>query len=98
MNNNNEHICRDIKYLITKLLHKRRFYFDKNYYLNSEGMKILIEITRLINRCFPHYRNRVRDIMRNPSIEKIVKFAEDICGGELIESMFHGPYSYSFDI
>jgi len=98
MNNDNEHICKDIKYLITKLLYKRRLYFDKNYYLNSEGMKILIEITRLINRCFPYYRNRIKYIIRNPSIENIAKFAEDLYGSELIESIFHDPYSYSYDI
>jgi len=98
MNNDDEHICRDIKHLIAKLLYERRLYFDKNCYLNSEGMKILIEISRLINRCLPHYRNRIRYIIRNPSIDNIAKLAEDLYGSELIEGLFYDPYSYRYDI
>ncbi len=94
MYDDKEHICRDLRYLMTKILYGRELYFDRNYYLNSEGRKIFIEIARLINKCFPHYRDRMRDLRKNPSIENIAKFAEELYGSEIIEKIFCGPYIY----
>lgn len=76
-----------LRSLFKKLIINREKYFDGDY-VNSDGRKILEDIFKLIIEEKPGYRRRIYRVRRDPSIQNILKFGEDIIGVEVYE-WFH---------
>jgi hypothetical protein len=68
----------ELENLIRKLLTRREVFFDKTNVLNSDGRRLLNKIIRMVLREYPELRKLVSKTRKNPTLENVIKLAEEI--------------------
>lgn len=71
-------MLKEVERLLRMLLENRDVYFDKMGYLNSEGMKIVSRIARMIAEELPEYRGRIEELRAKRDLETVVKLLGDL--------------------
>ncbi|ESQ26122.1 MAG: hypothetical protein OSP8Acid_04030 [uncultured Acidilobus sp. OSP8] len=66
----------EISRIVEKILVNYRVYFDKGEVLNSDGRRLLVTALRYARRAPPPVRRRLRETLRDPSLQAIRKLAE----------------------
>ncbi len=64
--------------LLETLVRNRGEYFDKSGYLNSEGMKVVMKIARIIAEKLPEHTGMVREARSRRSYESILKLLQKL--------------------
>jgi lipoate synthase len=64
--------------LLEILIRNREEYFDKSGYLNSEGMKVVMKIIRIIAEELPEHRSMVREVRSRRSYESILELLQNL--------------------
>jgi lipoate synthase len=64
--------------LLETLVRNREEYFDKSGYLNSEGMKVVMKIIRIIAEELPEHTSMVREVRSRRSYESILKLLQNL--------------------
>lgn len=64
--------------LLETLVRNREEYFDKSGYLNSEGMKVVLKIARIIAEELPEHASMVREARSRRSYESILKLLQKL--------------------
>ncbi len=89
----------EVRNLLRKLLLGYRTYFDRFGALNSDGRKLLSELTRYLVHEHPEMKPLVQRVRKNPTLENVSKLAREVLGDEevenLIKAALYGPYTYS---
>ncbi len=70
--------------LLETLIENREVYFDKTGYLNSEGMKILIHIARIVAEELPEHMKMVRKARSRRNYESILKLLRNLSNNHSI--------------
>ncbi len=82
--------------LLEKLLVYNTRYFSRGY-LNSDGRRILEEAIKHILEKHPEKKKLVARVRRNPSLENVLRLAEEFLGEEahrILERSRRHPYRY----
>jgi hypothetical protein len=64
--------------LLETLVRNREEYFDKSGYLNSEGMKVVMKIIRIIAEELPEHMSMVREVRSRRSYESILELLQNL--------------------
>jgi hypothetical protein len=64
--------------LLEILIRNRETYFDKSGYLNSEGMKVVMKIIRIIAEELPEHMSMVREVRSRRSYESILELLQNL--------------------
>lgn len=68
----------EVENLTRKLLENREEFFDKTNTLNSDGMRLLNKIIKLTISNYPQLRKLASKTRKKPTLENVVKLAEEI--------------------
>ncbi len=69
---------REVARIVEKLLRRYALYFDKNEVLNSDGRRLLATALRYASEAPKPVRIRLREAMRDPSLQTIMRLAETL--------------------
>ncbi len=99
---NSDGYGKDIKYLIKKLVKNYYRYFDKNGVLNSDGRRLLYELTRFLVYEHPEFKKFIQRLRKEPTLENILKLAEKVMDLDDVlrdlEESIYGPYTYTLRV
>lgn len=68
----------EVESLVRKLLENKERFFDKTNTLNSDGRRLLNKIIKLTLSNHPELRKLASKTRKNPTIENVIKLAEEI--------------------
>lgn len=69
---------KEMNALISKLLTNVDTYFDSNLVLNSEGMKVLSKLVKILIQFYPEFKPLVTKVRNNPSYESLLNLISKI--------------------
>jgi len=72
---------------LVKLLKEQDKYFDSRNVLNSDGRKFFESIARIIVREKPWYKPLVVKARKNPTLENILRLAEELVDSDTLKSV-----------
>lgn len=78
INKKKERFIKEVDSLIKKLLTNTNTYFDKDLFLNSEGMKLFSRLARILIYIYPEIKYFISKVRENPSYETLVKLVTKI--------------------
>jgi len=84
-----------ISYTKILILNYRK-YFGRRGVLNSDGLRLLNEIIRIVVTHKPELSKIIKEVRKNPTIENFMKFAERVLGSEAYELLYSTINNYYF--
>lgn len=75
-------MSKEARTLVVKLLSDRRRFFDKNNVLNSDGRRLLSKVIKLVLRDRPELRDFLSKVRRDPTLDNVMRLAEELLGVE----------------
>ncbi len=85
---------RDIVNYTKLLILNYRRYFGRRGVLNSDGLRLLNELVRIVVIHRPELSRIIKEVRKNPTIENFMKFAERVLGSEAYELLYSSINDY----
>ncbi len=85
---------RDIVNYTKLLILNYRRYFGRRGVLNSDGLRLLNELVRIVVAHRPELSRIIKEVRKNPTIENFMKFAERVLGNEAYELLYLSINNY----
>jgi len=90
----NDRYSKDIANYTRLLISNYRKYFGRKGVLNSDGLRLLNELIRMVVIHKPELSRIIKEVRKNPTIENFMKFAERILGSEAYELLHSSINNY----
>jgi len=90
----NDRYSKDIINYTRLLILNYRRYFGRRGVLNSDGLRLLNELVRIVVIHKPELSKIIKEVRKNPTVENFMKFAERVLGNEAYELLYSTINNY----